>query len=100
MVSPDAVDYYNRTGYSKSDTAAITHYLVGIEGMSCMACAHRVKQTLETSLLVEEAKIFFHNASAIITVAITSSTDNHANHIVERVHNLDDKYSAVILDSW
>lgn len=100
MVSPDAVDYYNRTGHSTSDTPAITHYLMGIEGMSCMACANRVKQTLESSLLVEEARIFFQNASAIVTVAVTSSTDNHAKHIVDLVHNLHDKYSAVILDSW
>ncbi|KAI9285996.1 hypothetical protein BC943DRAFT_322290 [Umbelopsis sp. AD052] len=100
MMSPDAVDYYNRTGYFESDTAAITHYLMGIEGMSCMACANRVKQTLETSPLVEEAKIFFQNASAIVTVATTSSTDHHAKHIVELVHNLHDKYSAVILESW
>jgi copper chaperone CopZ len=98
MVSPDVVDHFNRTGHSLNDTTAITHYLVGINGMSCLACANRLKQTFESSLAVADAKIFFQNNSAIVTLA--SSQGNHAKNIIELVHNLDNKYSATILASW
>lgn len=97
MQSQDIVDHFNQSGRALANVGT-THYLLGIDGMSCMACANRVKQTLETSLAVQEAKIFFENASAIVTV--TSKGDKHAKHIVDLVHNLHDKYRAKIINSW
>lgn len=97
MQSQDMVDHFNQSGRALANVGT-THYLLGIEGMSCMACANRVKQTLQTSLAVREAKIFFENASAIVTV--TSKGDKHAKHIVDLVHNLHDKYRAKIINSW
>lgn len=90
------VDYLNRSGHTVSVPAETTHYLMGIEGMSCLACANRVKQTLESSIAVEEAKVFFENASAIVTV----TPRGDVQHIVDLVHNLHDKYHAKVIESW
>lgn len=96
MVSPEIVNYVNQIGYAVPQAARDTHYLVGIDGMSCMACANRIRRTLESVAEIKEAKIFFENASAIVQMSYPGDGDS----LVNIVHEIQDKYQARIIEKW
>jgi copper chaperone CopZ len=96
MVSPEIVNYINQFGYALSQANQDTHYLIGIDGMSCLACANRIRRTLESAMDIREAKIFFENASAIVRM----SPQGDGGRVVDTIHHIQDKYRAKILESW
>ncbi|KAG2176467.1 hypothetical protein INT43_005707 [Umbelopsis isabellina] len=96
MVSPEIVNYVNRFGYALPQAAHDTHFLVGIDGMSCMACANRIRRTLESVPDIREAKIFYENASAIVRM----SSPGDGDRLVNTVHQIRDKYRATIIETW
>lgn len=96
IVSPEIVNYINQFGYALPQAAHDTHYLVGIEGMSCMACANRIRRTLESVTNIREAKIYFENASAIVRM----SSQGDGDSMVDTINQIQDKYRAIIIETW
>ncbi|RUP52169.1 hypothetical protein BC936DRAFT_138590 [Jimgerdemannia flammicorona] len=78
-----------------------TTYVLQIEGISCMSCANKIKNTLDALPYVIEAKVFLENRSAVVEMAMGKEGGGNVwQGLVGAVRGLDGKYKTHIVDSW
>ncbi|KAI7865111.1 hypothetical protein BDF14DRAFT_1883800 [Spinellus fusiger] len=94
IVSPELTQWVNQTHLLP--IVSSNTYLVQIDGMQCIACANRIKNTLQSMATVESATLFFANSSAIVRM-VGENTDHFLQKVIKAI---DPKYTTTIITQW
>ncbi|KAI8983768.1 hypothetical protein BDB01DRAFT_114407 [Pilobolus umbonatus] len=89
MISPEIVQRVNQ----HSSVPAQHHYQLRIEGMQCVSCANRIKNTLTMMDNVMDVQLFFDNKTAIV-----NSRMDDSSRVIAMIESIDNTYRAYLIN--